>query len=253
MGIGLLAPTAAFAQDSSPESKPTVSATVTQPEQGTIMPNFDHKVIAKSGINATSDYSVAIDSVSQAAVAAGQTVTITGHTTGFADGTWVNVWIKQANGTMYDAGGFITESSTFTTTATLMTPGNTTVQLSAGAYPAEQWSDNSVVNVREIQAGTYAYAIYHDLSGKPVLLSRANLQGVPAGPQGTNTVFHYSYPGVLRGEGAFSPTKVGNLPIYEQTWHLSEQGLSDWKAYPFRPADHQLVLRVTHGGANVGG
>ena len=132
------------------------------------MPNFTQEnLTANAG-----QYSVSIDSAPTHAQV-GQGITISGHTTGFAPGNWVNVWVRLPDGTQMDDGGTIAAYGSFTLPATLVYPGVNTIQISAGSYPDEQWS--TPVNVNVHSAGRFAAqgVVYHNLAGRPVVIAAA--------------------------------------------------------------------------------
>ena len=160
----------------SPVTSPGVVAPSPTAPVGSIMPNF-----TQQKLTANSDqYSVTIDSVPTTAQV-GQGITVSGHTTGFAPGNWVNVWVRLPDGTQMDDGGMIAADGSFTLPATLVYPGVNTIQVSAGSYPDEQWSAPVNINVAFVGRSIPAQGVvYHDLAGRPVVIAAAGpMAGFP--------------------------------------------------------------------------
>lgn len=155
---------------------PPVVPTSSAPPNGTIMPKFTETAVPMlRGSSSADPYSVTIDSAPTAANP-GQRVVITGHTTGFAPGNWVNAWIRLPNGTQVDDGGLIAADGTFSVPMTFEYAGTNTIQVSVGTWPAEQWSVSLPVQVGTDTQSTdrASGVVYHDLSGHPVIVNAAN-------------------------------------------------------------------------------
>lgn len=166
MMLGSLAPATA---SESPSGAPEVVAPSADAPVGSMMPNFGQDELTSQA----AQYSVTIDSVPTSSQI-GQQITVSGHTTGFAPGNWVNVWIRMPDGSQMDDGGTIAADGSFTLPATLAYAGVNSVQVSAGAWPNEQWS--APVNVTVGADGTSTAArgvVYHDLAGQAVVVAGA--------------------------------------------------------------------------------
>lgn len=174
---------------------------------GSIMPNFAQRNLAPQG----DQYSVTIDSARRSAQS-GQPIAITGHTTGFAPGNWVNVWVRMPDGSQLDDGGAIANDGTFTLPATLMYPGVNTVQVSAGAWPSEQWSAPVPVSVEGGLTTSAKGIVYHDLTGRPVVVAAATKL---AGFRGATYSFCPARGGtcVHQSATAVSDSYVGIYPV----------------------------------------
>ena len=174
--IAILGATAAPPVTAGPVAQPPVVPTSTDPGTGTIMPKFtDSNPPALRGSASSDNYSVTIDSA-PASAAPGQRVSITGHTTGFSAGNWVNAWIRLPDGTQVDDGGLIAADGTFTIPMTFEYPGTNTIQISAGTWPAEQWSATVPVAVGTATSASdqATGVVYHNLTGHPVVVTAAN-------------------------------------------------------------------------------
>ena len=167
IGISAFAPTGAMAAETE-DTAPRTTVTSKNPGRGTIMPNFSQEALPSS---TNPGFAITIDS-SPAHVRPGEEFTIRAHTTGFAPGNWINVWVKQADGSMLDAGGFLDEGDgQVEISARLVAAGATTVQLSSGTWPQEQWSQPISIEVSEPELNSVAAVAFHDLSGKPIILA----------------------------------------------------------------------------------
>lgn len=172
-----LAVTGASPATADPVSPPPVVPNSVNPPVGSIMPRFsDSRPLLRASADA---FSVTVESAPTTANP-GQPLTITGHTTGFSPGSWVNAWVRLPDGSQFDDGGVITGSNTFTIPMTLMYPGRNAIQLSAGTWPTEQWSAPLYVDVtttptykRDI-GGTAVGVLYHNLQGAPVIVAEAD-------------------------------------------------------------------------------
>ncbi len=133
------------------------------------MPNFGPDSVQKKPMLKSSEqsYSVTIDSV-PTHVAPGKPFNVTGHTTGFSAGNWINAWVRLPDGQQFDDGGIVTSGGSFTIPMTLTYPGAQKIQISAGKWPTEQWSAPVTVNVDTSSYSSGVGVIYHDLSGNPV-------------------------------------------------------------------------------------
>ena len=174
---------------------------------GSIMPNFTQRDLSPQG----DQYSVTIDAAPRSAQS-GQPITITGHTTGFAPGNWVNVWVRMPDGSQLDDGGTIANDGSFTLPATLMYPGENTVQVSAGAWPAEQWSAPVPVSVEGGLSTSAKGVVYHDLTGRPVVVAAATKL---AGFRGATYSFCPARGGtcVHQSASAINDSYVGVYPV----------------------------------------
>jgi hypothetical protein len=145
--------------------KPPVVQTSSNPPDGTIMPKFGErsKLLASNGA-----FSVSIDSAPQS-VDPGQDFSISGHATGFDSGVWINAWVRLPDGTQLDDGGLISADGTFTIPMTLIYPGETKIQVSAGKWPEEQWSQAASIAVSK-GADTAVGVAYHNLAGGVVIV-----------------------------------------------------------------------------------
>ncbi len=148
---------------------PTVVPNSANPPVGSIMPNFQRESVSKKPMlrSGEQSYSVTIDSV-PTQVAPGKTFTVTGHTTGFAPGNWINAWVRLPDGQQFDDGGIVTSGGSFTIPMTLTYPGAQKIQISAGKWPTEQWSQPVTVNVDASSYSSGVGVLYHDLNGNPV-------------------------------------------------------------------------------------
>ena len=145
---------------------PPVAPTQKNPPAGSIMPNFRR---GGSVAAAASEFAVTIDSV-PAKVVSGEPFVVEGHTSGFSPGNWINVWIKGANGAELDAGGVIdSDDNRFTVTTRLIGQGPVQLQVSAGVWPEEQWSESVSLNVTEPSLLGSAAAAYRDVRGGTVI------------------------------------------------------------------------------------
>lgn len=153
--------------------RPDVVPTTSAPANGTIMPNFSAKQTLRSA--GQSPYSVTIDAIPTTATP-GERLTITGHTTGFSAGNWINAWVRLPNGTQVDDGGLVAADGSFTIPVTLEYSGTNTVQVSAGTWPSEQWSSpvNITVGAPQGPIGSATGVVYHDLTGHPLVATAAN-------------------------------------------------------------------------------
>lgn len=175
--IAGLAITGASTAAAATVSPPPVVPNSVNPPAGSIMPRFsDSRPLLRASAD---EFSVTIDSAPTVANP-GQPLTITGHTTGFSPGNWVNAWVRLPDGSQFDDGGVITDGNTFTIPMTLMYPGRNTIQLSAGTWPTEQWTAPLNVDVtttptyKKDIGGTAVGVLYHDLHGAPVIVAEAD-------------------------------------------------------------------------------
>ena len=178
-GLAVTGASAATAETISP---PQVVPSSVNPPVGSIMPRFsDSRHLLRAG---SDQFSVTIDSAPTTANP-GQPVTITGHTSGFTAGNWVNAWVRLPDGSQFDDGGLVTENNTFSIPMTLMYPGRNTIQVSAGTWPTEQWSTPLTVDVtttptyKKDIGGTAVGVMYHNLHGAPVIVAEADPQPWP--------------------------------------------------------------------------
>ncbi len=170
-GLSALIPSAALAADTE-ETPPRTTETSRTPDRGTIMPNFTQEDLAT---DPDPGFSITIDNA-PSQVGPGAEFTIHAHTTGFEPGNWINVWVKQADGTMLDAGGLIDDGDgQVEIPARLISAGANTIQLSSGTWPDEQWSQPISITVSEPELGQTAAVAFHSLSGKPVILATTRL------------------------------------------------------------------------------
>lgn len=154
---------------------------------GSIMPNFDgtdsqlqanrstNGLRAGTSVGDSPTFTVSIDNAPTSA-ASGQALQISGRTTGFSAGNWINAWVRLPDGSQLDDGGLIANGDQFTLPMTLVQPGVNQIQFSAGAWPAEQWSQAVTVNVSADQlplSDTGVGVAYHNLSGRVVLIMAA--------------------------------------------------------------------------------
>lgn len=161
------------------DQRPPVTRTSDNPAPGTIMPNFRRTRLAAAE---ATRFGVTIDSAPKTVVS-GQPFVIEGHTDGFSPGNWINVWIKGADGVALDAGGVIDADGNRTSNTTrLIGQGTVLLQLSAGVWPEEQWSEPVKIEVTAPPVGRSSAAAYRDIRGTPVIQAIATdrpSRGVP--------------------------------------------------------------------------
>ncbi len=174
---------------STDDNRPPVTPTSDNPAPGTIMPNFRRVELAAT---AEPRFGVTIDSFPKRVVS-GQPFVIEGHTEGFSPGNWINVWVKDSDGNQLDAGGSIdTDDKRISNTTQLVGQGTVMVQLSAGVWPEEQWSDPVEIEVTAPPLSASAAAAYRDIRGTPVI--KAIATELPFRESRTEQVVKFSFP-----------------------------------------------------------
>lgn len=209
-GIALMvamAPAASASAAESGYSGPTVTATTSNPADGTIMPKFQTQSLRAQAGGTEGSYSVTIDSA-PTAVQSGDQFTIQAHSTGFAAGNWVNVWTRLPDGTQLDAGGRVEQNDTFSIPVRLVAPGTTQVQLSIGTWPSEQWSQAVKVDVAPPPVGGAQAAVYDNLSGVPVIVATSNVASQVGANAADHEFVYYRY-----GAGGASHMASRNFPV----------------------------------------
>lgn len=102
--------------------------------------------LVSPGAAPVSDFAVSIDALPSSARAHSQ-VPIYGSSSGFADGNWVNAWVKDSSGKQISAGGNWVKAGKFKLPISVDKPGDYTVQLSLGAFPDEKYSSPVALKV----------------------------------------------------------------------------------------------------------
>lgn len=148
------------------------------------------------------NYSVSIKSMPSTARAGSQTY-LTGTSTGFSDGNWVNAWITGPDGVQRDAGGNWVKAGKFTLPVTFPAAGKYTVQLSLGAYPEEQYSQKVSVDVKAKAYNTKPVAMEVGINGKRYLQVSGESSQKPG-----STVYVF-----ITRPGHFFPTMVGTATV----------------------------------------
>ena len=168
--VGLVAGGANASTGEGPERVPFPVATTANPPAGSMMPNFP---LGQGRLASQGDFSVKITEIPPT-VESGHEFPIMAQTTGFTAGNWVNVWVKGADGSQLDAGGMFTTGDQISIPARLITPGATSVQLSVGSWPAEQWSQSVPINVLNPPSSSKEAEVFHTVTGDPVIVAAYN-------------------------------------------------------------------------------